>query len=206
MTEIRQRMWDFGLTVATMVLFGTIGLQSFVGTLYTWWAQRTIPGWEEAGYAAFVDLMNALAAPQIVLLVVVMGLCVPKRLFVRRGLIVVSALMVLAGIVVGVLTKSLAIGMGVYLVLAALIQVAVVVLTIAGARGPSYLTKGRLVKTGSGLLHLGFIVFCFVVVELQRSRFMLPTLTVAALLVLVGTVLSFYADRFAYRRRRPSSP
>ncbi|MDY0088126.1 MAG: hypothetical protein RBS78_06240, partial [Coriobacteriia bacterium] len=88
-----------------------------------------------------------------------------------------------------------------YLALAALIQVAVVALTVAGARGPSYLTEGRLVKTGSGLLHLGFIVFAFVVVALQRSTLMLPVFWTATALTLAGTVLAFYADRFAFRKR-----
>ena len=53
--------------------------------------------------------------------------------------------------------------------MAALIQVAVVVLTAAGAKGPSYLTEGRLTKLGSGLLHLGFIAFAIVVAALQPS-------------------------------------
>jgi hypothetical protein len=207
MIRIRQRAWDFGLTVLTMVLFGTIGVQSFIGTLYTWWAQRTVPNWEQTGYNGFVQLMNAIAAPQIVLLVVVMGLCVPKRLFVRRGLVAVSALMLVAGLGVGAWTKSLATGMGVYLVLAALIQVAVVVLTIAGAGGLSYLTEGRFVKTGSGLLHLGFIVFCIIVVNLQRSPYMMPVFWFSAVTVLLGTVMSFYASRLApYSSARAAMP
>ena len=86
-------------------------------------------------------------------------------------------------------------GLAVYLALAAIIQVAVVVLTVAGVRGPSYLTEGRLTKTGSGLLHLGFILFAIVVVALQRSTWMMPVFSAAALLSIVGTALSFYASR-----------
>ena len=44
--------------------------------------------------------MNEIAAPMIVALVVVMGLCVPKRLFSRRVLLWVSVAMVAAGAVV----------------------------------------------------------------------------------------------------------
>jgi hypothetical protein len=197
------RGWDFALTVITVVSLGGIGAQSFIGTLYVWWAGTTLPAWETgAGYAAFVRTMNALAAPQIVLLVIVMGLCVPKRLFSRSALVVASALMVCAGLVVWALTRSLATGLAAYLMLAALIQVAVVVMTVAGARAPSYLTEGRLTKTGSGLLHLGFIVFAIVIVVLQNSTFMLPVFYTSAVLTIVGTALSFYADRFAVRRTR----
>ncbi len=200
--ELLKRNWDYGLTVATVALLGGIGVQSFVGTIYVWWAQRTTENWERLGYAGFVNTMNAIAAPQIVLLVVVMGLCVPKRLFSRRVLAAVSGAMLVVGLVAWLLTDSTVVGLTAYLSLAGLIQAAVVMLTVAGVRGPSYLTEGRLTKTGSGLLHLGFIVFAVVVVALQRSTFMLPVFWAATVLMVGGTALSFYADHFATRRLR----
>jgi len=167
--DIKQRSWDFALTLVTVALLGSLGVQSFIGTLYVWWAQRVIPGWETVGNEAFIRVMNAIAAPQIVALVVVMGLCVPKRLFDRMVLLYVSAAMVAVGVAVWAVTGSLTGGLTAYLALAALIQVGVVILTAAGARGPSYLTEGRLTKLGSGLLHLGFIAFAIVVASLQQS-------------------------------------
>ncbi len=199
--DIRQRSWDFGLTVVTVLLLATLGVQSFVGTLFAWAAIRSLPGWEAgAGYTGYVALMNAIAAPQIVALVVVMGLCVPKRLFARRPLLLVSLAMVAVGAIAALVLRSLAGGLAVYLLLAAAIQLAVVVMTVAGVRGPSYLTEGRLTKTGSGLLHLGFVVFAIVVVALQKSPLMMPVFAVSGLLVTVGTALSFYAWRFAWHR------
>jgi hypothetical protein len=204
LARIRQRTWDLWLTIATVVLLASLGVQSFLGTAYSWWAHRSIQFWEQTSYAAYVHTMNTIAAPQVVALVVVMGLCVPKRLFSRLSLIAVSALMLLAGALAWAATSSVTLGLGVYLVMAALIQVAVVVLTVAGASSPSYLTEGRLTKIGSGLLHLGFIGICLVVIALQHSRFTLPAFWLAASAVVVGTTLSFWAGRFAYRRR--SSP
>ncbi len=201
--DIRQRAWDFGLTVTTVILLAGLGVQSFLGTVYVWWAQRSIPGWEQSSYAGYVDAMNVIAAPQLIGLVVVMGLCVPKRLFSRRALIAVSAAMVLAGIGAFAVTGSLAGGVTVYLSLAALIQVAVVSLTAAGAKGPSYLTEGRLTKLGSGLLHLGFIVFGVVVSALQRSPFMIPVFWASTVLMVGGSAMSFYANRIAVRRSAP---
>jgi hypothetical protein len=202
--EIRQRSWDFALTIITVLMLAALGVQSFVGTLYTWWSIRSIPAWEQsAGYTDYVNVMNAIAAPLIVALVVAMGLCVPKRLFARRVLLWVSLAMVAVGVVTGLVSGSLASGLTVYLLLSAAIQLAVVVMTIAGVRGPSYLTEGRLTKTGSGLLHLGFIVFTIVVVALQTSPAMTPVFYVSAALVTVGTVLSFYANSMAWHRTRP---
>ena len=131
-----------------MVLLASLGVQSFLGTIYVWWAQTANPAWEQVGYASFVRTMNAIAAPQVVLLVVAMGLCVPKRLFSpddaccgsrrrwsrRAGRVAV--------------TGSLPPGWRSTSPWPALIQVAVVVLTAAGAKGPSYLTEGRLTKLG----------------------------------------------------------
>lgn len=201
--DIRQRTWDFVLTLITVGLFASLGIQSFIGTLYVWRAQVVDANWEQTGYDAFVRVMNAIAAPQVVLLVVVMGLCVPKRLFSRTWLLAVSTAMVAAGGIAWAVTGSLSTGLAIYLALAALIQLAVVMLTALGTRGPSYLTEGRLTKLGSGLLHLGFIVFALVVVALQTSAFMLPVFWVGTALTLAGTVLSFWAGRL---RPRGSSP
>jgi hypothetical protein len=199
--HIRQRSWDFALTVVTVVILASLGLQSFVGTIWVLIAEKSLAGWEQgAGYASYVSVMNAIAAPQILALVVVMGLCVPKRLFSRRLLIGVSLAMVATGVVAGLVTSSLGRGLAVYLGLAAVIQVAVVVMTVAGVRGPSYLTEGRLTKTGSGLLHLGFIIFGIVIVALQSSTLMLPVFSASAVLVTAGTAMAFYADRLAWHR------
>ncbi|NTU71251.1 MAG: hypothetical protein HGB10_05480 [Coriobacteriia bacterium] len=202
--EIRQRVWDFWLTIVTVAVLAALGVQSFIGTGYVWWAQRAIPEWEAGpGYAAYVELMNLIAAPLVLVLVLVMGLCVPKRLFSRRALILVSGAMVAAGMIAWAVTGKLETGLAIYLSLAAIIQVAVVVLTVAGVRGPSYLTEGRLTKTGSGLLHLGFVLFGIVVVALQRSSWMMPVFSAAAIFSLVGTVLAFYASRLAWHRSTP---
>ncbi|MBC7265605.1 MAG: hypothetical protein H5T75_01330 [Coriobacteriia bacterium] len=195
MRERQRWSWDFALAVATVVLLGALGIQSLVGTLYAWWAYRTQPGWEATGYPAFVSVMNAVAAPLAVALVLVMGLCVPKRLFARRALVGVSVGGIAVGVAVWLLTGSIKDGLGAYLGLSALLQAAVVVLTVVGAGGLSYLTDSAAAKAGSGLLHLGFILFALAVVALQSSPFMLPAFLASALLLTGGLALSFYARR-----------
>jgi len=192
--ETRARAsWDFSLMVATVGLLGALGLQSLLGTLYAWWAYRTVPGWEQTGYAGFIDVMNAIAAPVVIALIVVMGLCVPKRMFARKALMGVSAGMIAAGVTVGAVSGSLATGLAVYLALSALIQVAVVVLTLAGAGGLTYITEGRVAKAGSGMLHLGFIIFALVVVGMQDSSLMMPAFMLSGVLLTGGSAMSFYA-------------
>ncbi len=185
--------WDHLLVMLTVTILGALGAQSLVGTMYAWWMYRTQPLWEQAGYDRFVSVMNLVAAPLVVALIVVMGLCVPKRLFTRTRLAAFSAIMVAASAAWSVATGDIAAGLTVYLVLAALIQLAVVVLTLAGARGLAYLSETRLAKVGSGFLHLGFILFAIVVVALQESRAMLPVFAVSAVLLTGGSALAFYA-------------
>lgn len=191
--ERRRPTWDFVLVMITVGLLAALGAQSLLGTLYSWWAYRTQPNWESVGYPGFIATMNLVAAPLVVALVIVMGLCVPRRLLARRSLLVASALMLAIGAIAWLLSGSLATGLSVYLAEAALIQVAVVVLTLAGATGLGYLSRGRVAKAGSGLLHLGFIAFAIVVVALQDSDLMLPVFAVAAVLLVAGSMMSFYA-------------
>jgi len=185
--------WDFFLMMLTVVLLGGLGAQSLIGTLYAWWGYRTQPDFEATAYPAFIASMNAIAAPMVIALVIVMGLCVPKRLLARRTLAVVSLAMLGAGAAAWFVSGSLATGLAVYLALAGLIQVAVVALTLSGAGGLSYLSESRVAKAGSGLLHLGFILFALVVVALQRSAWMLPVFYASATLLTGGSALAFYA-------------
>ena len=193
--------WDFTLMVGTLLLLAALSVQSIVGTGYAWWAERTIANWEQTGYAAYVALMNAIAAPLVVGLVVVIGLCVPKRLLSRTALLVVSVALLLVGFGTAAVTGSLTAGLTAYLVCASALQLAVVVLTLVGARALHYVTEGRLVKVGSGLLHMGFPLFALVVVALQASPWMLPVFYGSAALIMGGTVLSFYAGSFVRRPR-----
>lgn len=139
-------------------------------------------------------VMNAAAAPLVAGLVVVLGLCVPKRMFARRVLLAVSARLVTFGIAAAVLGHSLETGMAAYLAAAALLQTVVVGVTLARGGRITYLTEGRGRRLGSALLHLGFIVFCFVVVALQGSpAVMLPVFFVSAILLAAGSAMSFYS-------------
>lgn len=185
--------WDFTLMVITVGLMASLGAQSLLGTAYSWWAYRSIPGWEQAGQPGFIGVMNGIAAPQVVALVVVMGLCVPKRLLSRGALVGASAGMVVLGVVTAVATASVATGLAVYLAAAGVIQVLVIVMTLAGAHGLTYLSESRWAKAGSGLLHLGFIVMALVIVAFQHSSLMLPASMLSAVMLTAGSALAFYA-------------
>jgi hypothetical protein len=193
------RGWDFWLMMTTVGLLGALGLQSFVGTLYAWWAYRNVRGFEQVGYGAFVSVMNAIAAPLVIALVVVLGLCVPKRILSRDALLWTSATMVGLGLLGWLVTGDAATGLALYLVAAAALQLVVVFLTAKGARELDYLTEGRVTRLGSALLHLVIIVFVFVVVALQGSDLLLPVFFAGAILLVAGSAMSFWARKLVGR-------
>ena len=150
--------------------------------------------------------MNAIAAPLVVALVVVMGLCVPKRLFSRRRSCSCRSAMVAVGVGVGLFTASLQTGLAVYLALAALIQVAVVAADRRGRaraelphRGPAHQDRQR--PAAPGLHRLRD--------RRRRAAALQPDaaglLRQRAVLVTGGTALAFYADRLAWRPLRRST-
>lgn len=199
----RRGSWDFTLMMASVAVLSALGVQSFLGTLYSWWAYRAVLDWESVGYPAFLETMNAIAAPQVVALVLLLGLCVPKRVFERRVLVVASAALLGAGVAAWAFTGSLADGLAAYVLLAGAFQAVVLALTIAGSPALTYLTEGRVVRIGSGLLHLGFLAFAYVVVALQDSTWMLPVFWFATMLLVAGSAMSFYARPLA-RFGRPT--
>jgi len=198
---LHSRNWDYMLIVLTVLLLVALGIQSFIGTAYVWWAHTYVPGFGATGYPEYIRVMNIIAAPLMVLLVIAMGLCVPKRLFSRTALAAVSIGMLVAGIATWAITGSFANGVAAYLVLAGLIQAAVVAVTIIGGRAPSYFTQGRIIKIGSGLLHLGFIMFAVVTVALQQSAIMLPVFWTSTALMVIGSIMTFYSENLTPKRK-----
>ncbi len=189
-----RRGWDFALLVLAVALLGGLGIQSLAGTLYSWWATRTVESWATSpAFAFYIQVMNAIAAPMVIALAIVMGLCIPKRLFSRGALAAASGIMVLFGLGSWAATGSPTTGLAVYLLGAAGVQVSVVVMTIAGASSLRFLAEGRVAKVGSALLHLGFLVFGYVVVALQKDAWMLPVFWVGFVLAIGGSALTFYA-------------
>lgn len=185
--------WDFALIVATVAALAALGVQSFIGTLIAWWGERNDLAWQVTGQARFIEVMNTVAAPSVIAIVVLLGLCIPRRVLARRSLLAATVGLVTVGAAVWLATGEPARGLAAYLAAAALFQAAVLVMTMTGIGSLAYLTQGRLVQVGSAMLHLGFVVFALVVVALQESPWMLPAFWLATALLVVGSAFSFYA-------------
>lgn len=210
------KRYDFWLVMITVALLAGMGLLAFGGTLYTWRAEVLSSGWSGgAAYAAYTRVMDRLAAPLVAALVIVLGLCIPRRLFDRGALWAVSAAMVLVGLGVAVVSGA-RVGAAAFLLLAGALQSAALVLTLARSARVSYLSENLVYQVGSALLHLGFVVLVYDWAVLGEDLLHLPVFWAGTVLLMAGSALCFYREgitrvigRLANaptRSRRPAAP
>jgi hypothetical protein len=181
--------WDLALvllTAATLAGFGTLALWG----MFRYKSHALQPDWS---VPAFQEMMNHLASPFVVLLILWLVLCIPKRLLSRRALIAYSAAVLLAG-AVAMPFRGVRFGLGLVLALSATLQAAILVLVLGGAR-LRFAGQGLALRAGSSLLHLGVVLFTLDLVALQGSPWHIPLFWVATALLTAGCVLTFYVAR-----------
>ena len=181
--------WDLALvllTAATLAAFGLLALWS----MFHYKSHALRPDWS---VPAFQEMMNRLAAPLVVLLIVWLVLCIPKRLLSRRALLGYSAGMLALG-VAALPLGGVRFALGLVLGLSALLQTAILGLVLGGAR-LRFAGRGIALRSGSSLLHLGIVLFTLDLVALQGSRWHIPLFWVATALLTAGCVLTFYVAR-----------
>ena len=196
--------YDFALAIISIILLGIIGIISLYGTGFSWLCSLDNPDWTQTFlYSQYLDRMNRTAAPFVLALVVMLGLCIPKRLFSRRLMLVISGLMALFALIVALLWGGLW-GLGLLLAVGMLIQIAVVILTILRSKALRFEREGFLASLGSGLLHLGFVVFVLDFILLQEWPPHLAIFWISAALISLGSLFSFYSPEISRLFRSPS--
>ncbi|MCK4268830.1 MAG: hypothetical protein KAX16_08360, partial [Actinomycetia bacterium] len=147
-------------------------------------------------YQNYVNDMNVAVLPLSVALVILLGLCVPKRIFSGMALLQSMAALLVVSVLV-VLAYGLKPGIGFLLITAVLIQAVVVGMTLVGSKRLSYEVNGFYLQIGSAVLHLGFILFVFDFVLLGESTLHLTVYWVSTVLISVGMILSFYSGEIS---------
>ena len=178
--------WDLALVLLTAVTLAGFGALALWGMFY-YKSHAVQPGWS---VPAFQEMMNRLATPLVVLLIVWLVLCIPKRLFSKRILLGYSAGMLALGLA-ALPYGGVRFALGLVLGLSALLQAAILALVLAGAR-LRFAGRGFALRAGSSLLHLGIVLFTLDLVALQGSPWHIPLFWVATGLLTAGCVLTFY--------------
>ncbi|MCL7412293.1 MAG: hypothetical protein M8353_01570 [ANME-2 cluster archaeon] len=190
--KMKPRTYDFYLMLLTSAVLAIIGLVCLYGIGYYTYTTETTPQWTETPlYGIYIDSMNQYIYPFVVLLLVVLGLCIPKRIVPRQSLLASGIGILVVTFLIALVTD---IGSSLVFLLAVsiVIQTAVMVLTILGRGGLTYEREGYFVQTGSSMLHLGTVVFVLDFVSFRTSDLHLSIFWVATILITIGTVLSFY--------------
>lgn len=141
---------------------------------------------------AYLARMNTVVSPFIIALILLLGVCVPKRLLPTRALGWFAAALALAG--AGV-SAWLGIRAGLLLVLTAslLLQLLVLVLAAAGSERLHFTRSGYWLRVGSSLIHLGLILFVLDLLLYRNQALHLFLFWVTTGATVLGMLFSFYA-------------
>jgi hypothetical protein len=158
--------YDFYLILATTMVLFAICLITIYGMFYFKFAQ--IQQMAPAIKLSYMNRMNTIVAPFVICLILLLGICVPKRLLPTAWLNRVTMLMVFGAVLTGIFAGVRA---GIFLILGAslVLQLIVLVLALAGSKNLNFQKKGYWVRLGSSLIHLGLILFVFDNVPLREK-------------------------------------
>jgi hypothetical protein len=191
--------YDFYLILATTLVLFIISLISIYGMFYFKFAQ--IQQMSPVVKMAYMNRMNSFVSPFVVSLILLLGICVPKRLlptaWVNRLTVFLGGSAVLTWLVAGG-KASLFVILGVSLVL----QFTVLVLAIGGSQTLHFHKKGYWVRLGSSLIHLGLILFVLDLLLYERKTLHLLLFWVTTGATVAGMVFCFYAEAVVGLLRR----
>ena len=188
----KRRGYDYTLIIATVVTLLAIGVISLYGIGYYHNAGEEDPQWTQGQkHAEYLEMMNKYTFPSVAALLIVLGLCIPKRVVPRDVLKLISGLLVGVTLLLCIV-RDITWGLGFLLLLAIVLQTASLALTLLKRGRLVYEKEGYLVQLGSALLHLGVIILIFDVALLRGHAQHISIFWVSTILVLVGMFLSFY--------------
>jgi hypothetical protein len=187
----RKSSYDFYLILATALVLFAISAISIYGMFYFKFAQ--IQQMAPALKLSYMNRMNSFVTPFIIILILLLGICVPKRLLPTAWLNRVTVLMVGTAVLTAFLTDiktSLLVILGASLFL----QVVVLVLALAGSKNLNFHKKGYWVRLGSSLIHLGFILLVLDLLLYKREVLHLFLFWITTGASVAGMLFCFYAD------------
>ena len=186
--------YDFYLILATAVVLFIISAICIYSMFYFKAAQvNQLPAAEKIGY---MNTMNTVMAPFLIALIVLLGICVPKRLLPTSWLNRFSVVLVLLAFAVSVFL-DLKTGLALVLIVSLILQTVVLFMALAGSKGLNFEKKGYWVRVGSSLLHLALILFVLDLFFYQYHSLHLVLFWVTTASSLLGMVFCFYAESFS---------
>ena len=191
MTCRKKASYDFYLILATTVVLAAISAICIWAMFYFKMAQ--IHEMAPPGKIAWQNRMNTIIAPFIIGLIVLLGICVPKRLLPTTWLNRFAVLLV----TVAALTSWLAgvkIGLLVILCASLLLQLVILVMALFGSARLNFEKKSYWAKVGSSLVHLGLVLFILDLFFHRQQTLHLLLFWITTGASVLGMTCCFYAE------------
>lgn len=204
-TATKKASYDFYLILATVAVFFAISAICVYGMFYFKWAQ--IQQMPPAVKMQYMNRMNLVIAPFIIGLILILSICVPKRLLPVKKLnwFALALLLTVPVVAIGWGVKQ---ALLVVLLASLLLQVVVLSLALAGSERLHFAKSGYWLRVGSSLIHLGIILFILdlFLFRIHRLHLLLFWLTTST--TVLGMLFSFYSQGVAalLARKKKISP
>ncbi len=186
--------YDYGLIILTTLVLFAIGLVCVYGIAYYNYLAVN-PQWQYTPlYIQYINDMNSFLYPFLVLLLMSLGLCIPKRLF-EQGILIKFGIIAAGVTIVLTFLSGIETGLGFILAIMTGVQCIVLILTIKKSKTVRFEKEGYIARLGSVLLHLGVVILIFNFVTLRENPFHISIFWMGTLLVIAGNIFSFYPGR-----------
>ncbi|HEY9245991.1 MAG TPA: hypothetical protein VIO11_04005 [Candidatus Methanoperedens sp.] len=187
----RRRNYDYYLIILTTLILFAIGLLCLYAIAYYNYLAAD-PQWTMTiQYNIYIETMNSYLYPLLLLLIVSLGLCIPKRLFEQEVLIEFNALLLGVTLIL-IYLSDFEKGLVFILVVMLIVQGLVVIMTIRKSKIVRFEKEGYVITLGSSLLHMGLVLLVLNFVILKESELHIPIFWIGTLLITAGNIFSFY--------------
>ena len=195
--------YDYYLILATTVVLFVISAICIYGMFYFKLAQvNQLPAAEKMGY---MNSMNTVMAPFLIALILLLGICVPKRLLPTAWLNWFSMALVVLALITSFIW-GLNAGFILVLVVSLVLQTVVLFMALAGSKELNFEKKGYWVRVGSSLLHLALILFMLDIFFYSYQSLHLVLFWITTVSSLLGMVFCFYAESFSRVVKKKITP
>jgi hypothetical protein len=194
-----RKSYDFYLILATAAVLFIVSAISIYGMFYFKIAQ--IQQLSPAIKAVYMERMNSVVAPFVICLIMLLGICVPKRLLSTTWLNRFAVL--LGAAVIGIaMIWDIKTGLLVVLCASLALQFVVLIMAIGGSRYLNFEKKGYWLRVGSSLIHLGLILFILDLFFFRLQTLHLVLFWITTVSTTLGMTCCFYSGSVAALLRR----
>ncbi len=191
---MRKKIYESLEEVTFYVLF-LLGIVFFYGVILGHTFSVRFMNWEQTPlYAHYVQHLTNLSLPFILATVILLGICIPKRIFYEKIIKIFSLILILT-FFISIYDLKLAL-VSLFLILMA-IQIYLII-ALFHKKSLFFKKTGLTLQFGSGLLHLGIILFIFDFIVFS-AKIHLMVFWISLILITLGMIFLFYPDLFKIR-------